>query len=85
MRGLGAMGYGVSGSGDTPQQADKKNNTDTARYYLFGPDQLPIGSDKKPLRLGDYSPSGSCKELLADYQRTAAEVRSAFLRVLGAA
>jgi SecD/SecF fusion protein len=57
------------GSTLTPAQADKKNNTDTDRYYLFGPDQLPIGPDKKPLRSGDYDPSGSCKELLSDYDK----------------
>ena len=59
----------VPGSGDTPQQADRKNNTDTDRYYLFGPDELPIGPNKKPVRQGDYDPSGSCKELLGDYDK----------------
>jgi SecD/SecF fusion protein len=58
----------VPGSGDTPEEADKKNNTASERYYLFGPDQLPIGPDGKPVRTGSYEPSGSCKELLAEYQ-----------------
>jgi SecD/SecF fusion protein len=58
----------VPGSGDTPEQADKKNNTASERYYLFGPDQLPIGPDGNPVRTGSYEPSGSCKELLAEYQ-----------------
>jgi SecD/SecF fusion protein len=56
------------GSDLSPAQADKANNTAKDRYYLFGPDQLPIGPDKKPLRAGSYEPSSSCKELLADYE-----------------
>ena len=55
------------GSDMTPAQADKANNTAKDRYYLFGPDQLPIGPDKKPLRTGTYEPSGTCKDLLSDY------------------
>ena len=55
------------GSDMTPAQADKANNTAKDRYYLFGPDQLPIGPDKKPLRTGNYEPSGTCKDLLSDY------------------
>jgi SecD/SecF fusion protein len=58
----------VAGSGDTPAEADKKNNTASERYYLFGPDQLPIGPDGNPVRTGSYEPSGSCKELLAEYR-----------------
>ena len=59
----------VPGSGDTPEEADRKNNTSTSdRYYLFGPDQRPIGPDKEPVRTGTYDPSGSCDELLAEYQ-----------------
>ena len=59
----------VPGSGDTPEEADRKNNTTTSdRYYLFGPDQLPIGPDGEPVRTGTYEPSGSCRELLAEYQ-----------------
>jgi SecD/SecF fusion protein len=59
----------VPGSGDTPEEADRKNNTTTSeRYYLFGPDQLPIGPDGEPVRTGNYQPSGSCEELLAEYQ-----------------
>ena len=56
------------GSDETPAQADKNNNTAGDRYYLFGPDRLPIGPDKKPVRTADYEPSGSCRELLADYE-----------------
>jgi SecD/SecF fusion protein len=56
------------GSDVTPAEADRANNTAKDRYYLFGPDQLPIGPDKKPLRVGDYEPSGTCKDLLSDYQ-----------------
>jgi SecD/SecF fusion protein len=58
----------VPGSGDTPEEADRNNNTASDRYYLFGPDQLPIGPDKEPVRTGSYEPSGSCRELLAEYQ-----------------
>jgi SecD/SecF fusion protein len=56
------------GSDLSPAEADKANNTAKDRYYLFGPDQLPIGPDKKPLRAGSYEPSNTCKELLADYE-----------------
>jgi SecD/SecF fusion protein len=56
------------GSDETPEEADKNNNTAGDRYYLFGPDRLPIGPDQKPVRTGDYEPSGSCKELLSDYE-----------------
>src|SRR5215207_7180721 len=56
------------GSDMTPAEADKANNTAKDRYYLFGPDQLPIGPDKKPLRVGNYEPSGTCKDLLSDYE-----------------
>jgi SecD/SecF fusion protein len=56
------------GSDETPEQADKDNNTAGDRYYLFGPDRLPIGPDKEPVRTGDYEPSGSCRELLSDYE-----------------
>jgi SecD/SecF fusion protein len=52
----------------TPAEADKANNTAKDRYYLFGPDQLPIGPDKKPLRTENYEPSGTCKDLLSDYE-----------------
>jgi SecD/SecF fusion protein len=58
------------GSGLTPQQADNRNDSKgTDLYYLFGPDQLAIGPDGEPVRTGDYTPSGTCEELLADYQR----------------
>ncbi len=56
------------GSDETPEEADKANNTGGDKYYLFGPDRLPIGPDKKPLRAGDYTPSASCRELLAEYE-----------------
>jgi SecD/SecF fusion protein len=56
------------GSDMSPAEADKADNTAKDRYYLFGPDELPIGPDKKPLRIGNYEPSGTCKDLLADYE-----------------
>jgi SecD/SecF fusion protein len=56
------------GSDETPEEADQSNNTAGDRYYLFGPDRLPIGPDKEPVRTADYEPSGSCQELLADYE-----------------
>ena len=59
------------GSDVSPEQADRDNNTAKDRYYLFGPDQRPIGPDKQPLRTGSYEPSGTCKDLLADYERRA--------------
>jgi SecD/SecF fusion protein len=55
------------GSGDTPEEADRKNNTQADRYYLFGPDKAPIGPDKQPVRTDPYEPSASCDELLAEY------------------
>src|SRR5215207_9675638 len=58
----------VPGSGQTRAEADRENNTDTDRYYLFGPNQLPIGPDKRPVRAGDYDPSATCRELLSDYE-----------------
>ncbi|HZG49743.1 MAG TPA: protein translocase subunit SecD, partial [Thermoleophilaceae bacterium] len=56
------------GSDLSREKADRQNDSAGDRYYLFGPDQLPIGPDKEPLREGDYEPSGTCKELLADYE-----------------
>jgi SecD/SecF fusion protein len=57
------------GSNLTPKQADERNDSKaTDQYYLFGPDELPIGPNDKPVRTGDYTPSSSCKELLADYE-----------------
>src|SRR3954471_23101836 len=56
------------GSDMTPAQADRANDTAKDRYYLFGPDELPIGPDKKPDRTGNYEPSGTCKDLLSDYE-----------------
>ena len=58
----------VSGSGDSAEEADRKNNTANDRLYLFGPDQLPIGPDGEGVRTGTYEPSGSCRELLAEFQ-----------------
>src|SRR5215210_6005499 len=52
----------------TAAEADKANNTAKDRYYLFGADELPIGPDKQPLRIGNYEPSGTCEDLLADYE-----------------
>jgi SecD/SecF fusion protein len=57
----------VPGSGDTPEEADRKNNTQEDRYYLFGPDKAPIGPDKQPVRTETYEPSATCDELLAEY------------------
>ena len=45
------------GSDESPQEADKNNDSTSDQYYLFGPDRLPIGPDKQPLREGDYDPS----------------------------
>ncbi len=55
------------GSDLSPAKADKANDSAKDRYYLFGPDKRPIGPDGKPLIEGDYQPSGSCKEVLSDY------------------
>jgi SecD/SecF fusion protein len=63
----------VPGSGDTPQEADRKNNTATDRYYLFGPDRFPIGPNEEPVRTGTYEPSSSCDELLAEYREKPGE------------
>ena len=38
------------GSDLTPAEADTQNDSTGDQYYLFGPDQLPIGPDKQPLR-----------------------------------
>jgi SecD/SecF fusion protein len=57
------------GSNLTPQQADERNDSKaTDQYYLFGPDEFPIGPQGEPVRTGDYTPSSSCDELLSDYQ-----------------
>nr|MBA3261883.1 protein translocase subunit SecD [Thermoleophilaceae bacterium] len=56
------------GSDLTRAEADRANNTAKERYYLFGADQRPIGPDKRPVRTGTYEPSGTCKDLLADYE-----------------
>jgi SecD/SecF fusion protein len=57
----------VPDSGDTPEEADRKNNTQADRYYLFGPDKAAIGPDKQPVRTETYEPSANCEELLAEY------------------
>ena len=57
-----------SGSEMSRQEADRQNDSTSSQYYLFGPDQLPIGPNKKPVIEGNYQPSASCKELLADYE-----------------
>jgi SecD/SecF fusion protein len=58
------------GSDESPQEADRNNDSTRDQYYLFGPDRLPIGPDKQPLREGDYDPSGNCADLLSDYDAT---------------
>ena len=56
------------GSDMTPAEGDAANDsTSTPRFYLFGPDQLPIGPDGQPLRTGDYDPGSSCEEALSDF------------------
>src|SRR5215208_1623122 len=52
----------------TPQEADRQNDTTRDQYYLFGPDRYPIGPDKEPLREGEYKPSANCADLLTDYE-----------------
>jgi SecD/SecF fusion protein len=56
------------GSDVSEAQADRNNNTAKDRYYLFGPDELPIGPNGESMRTGNYEPSGTCKDLLADYE-----------------
>jgi SecD/SecF fusion protein len=57
------------GSDMSEAEADKANNTTTTpRYYLFGPDELPIGPNGQPMRTGTYEPSGTCEDLLGDYE-----------------
>jgi SecD/SecF fusion protein len=47
---------------------DRRNDTSTTKYYLFGPDHRPLGDNGKPLKPGTtYQPSGSCKELLSNF------------------
>ncbi len=56
------------GSDETPAAADASNDSaSTPRFYLFGPDQIPIGPDGQPLRTGDYDPGGTCEEVLSDF------------------
>jgi SecD/SecF fusion protein len=55
------------GSDMSPAEADRANNTVKDRYYLFGPDERPIGPNKETVRTSSYQPSATCKELLADY------------------
>ena len=57
------------GSDMPPREADRRNDSTSGdRYYLFGPDRYPIGTDGEPLREGDYEPSTSCDALLADFE-----------------
>ncbi len=63
----------VPGSGDTREEADRNNNTQEDRFYLFGPDQAPIGPDKQPVRTETYEPSANCEELLAEYDEEPGE------------
>jgi SecD/SecF fusion protein len=62
-------------SKDSRKQGDTTNDSAKVRYYLFGPDKRPIGPDGKPLLTGDYQPSGSCKEVLSDYEAAGSEPR----------
>ena len=56
------------GSDLTPEEADERNDSKASdQYYLFGPDEFPIGPNGAPVRTGDYTPSSSCDELLSDY------------------
>ena len=55
------------GSDLTPAEADRANNTAKDRFYLFGPDERPIGPNRQPVRTSSYQASSSCRELLADY------------------
>ena len=49
---------------------DRRNDTSTTKYYLFGPDHRPLGDNGKPLKPGTtYQPSGSCKELASSFTR----------------
>ncbi|MBD0282282.1 MAG: protein translocase subunit SecD, partial [Thermoleophilaceae bacterium] len=58
------------GSDLSAKQADEQNDTNAGdQYYLFGADHFPIGPDGEPLRFERYQPSGSCEELLADFER----------------
>jgi SecD/SecF fusion protein len=64
------------GSDLTPQEADERNDSKaTDQYYLFGPDEFPIGPNGEPVRTGDYTPSSSCDELLSDYQQEPGQAR----------
>jgi SecD/SecF fusion protein len=65
-----------SGSNLTPAQADKANDSAKDRYFLFGPDRRPIGPDGKPVITGDYQPSGSCKEVLSDFDTGSGKPRT---------
>ncbi|MFL5866697.1 MAG: protein translocase subunit SecD, partial [Thermoleophilaceae bacterium] len=50
------------------QYYDRRNDTSTTKYYLFGPDHRPLGDNGRPLKPGTtYQPSGSCKELLSNF------------------
>ena len=47
---------------------DRRNDSSTAKYFLFGPDHRPIGDDGKPLAPGTaYQPSATCRELVSSF------------------
>ena len=57
------------GSDLTPAQADKQNDSSSdRRYYLFGPDQLPIGPDQKPLRRATTTRRPAARSRSPDYE-----------------
>jgi len=56
---------------------DRRNDTSTTKYYLFGPDQRPLGDNGRPLPPGaTYQPSSSCKELLSEFTPKPGKPRS---------
>ncbi len=59
------------------QYYDRRNDTTTAKYYLFGPDKRPLGDNGKSLPPGTtYQPSASCKELLSEFTPKPGKPRS---------
>ena len=57
-----------AGSDETPGGGRRQEQQHDGRPLLpVRPRPLPIGPDREPLREGDYEPSASCRELLADY------------------
>ena len=56
---------------------DRRNDTSTTKYYLFGPDRRPLGDNGRPLRPeATYQPSTSCKELLSEFTSRPGKPRS---------